>query len=178
LAFAVRLPANDFSRVDTRAADYDDRRSCDVCKAVCVFSAVGCECCNARVACLRHYTGMCHCPHERKYMLLWASDKELYRMKLELDAALKPPPPAPVPQPIDIMHMGHGLWPPSLFAAFAVRGSPYNLNLGPHIAHMGTGIHPLFAMTNMVPQIHHPYSHGSQMQPIGPFESSLLAPLP
>lgn len=62
VAQVVRMPPNVFEVVDKAAMDYDDRRVCCVCKCVCVFSAVACECNNSRVACTRHEQYMCKCP--------------------------------------------------------------------------------------------------------------------
>lgn len=76
----VRMPANSFETVDKAAMDYDDRRMCCVCKTVCVFSAVACECNNSRVSCLRHEHLMCSCAKPKKFLLEWASSEEMRRM--------------------------------------------------------------------------------------------------
>ena len=44
-------------------------RGCHVCKHICVFSAVACECDKTKVTCIRHFQSLCKCPKERKYLL-------------------------------------------------------------------------------------------------------------
>lgn len=88
LSDMLRLPANNFNTIDTKSADYDDRRMCELCKGVGVFSAVACECSNVKVSCLRHYHALCRCPHSRKYMLQWASDGDLYLLRRRIEAAI------------------------------------------------------------------------------------------
>jgi histone demethylase JARID1 len=61
VASIVKMPGNNFTVIDKAAMDYDDRRVCCVCKCVCIFSAVACECNNSRVACIRHESYMCKC---------------------------------------------------------------------------------------------------------------------
>ena len=61
MSHLVQMPKNSFSIVDKAAMDYDDKRVCHVCKCVCVFSAVVCECSYTRVACIRHESLMCKC---------------------------------------------------------------------------------------------------------------------
>ena len=72
VAHIVRMPANNFQVIDKSAMDYDDRRICCVCKCICVFSAVACECNNSRVSCLRHEAFMCKCA---KYAVHFSSLK-------------------------------------------------------------------------------------------------------
>ena len=65
----ITLPNNNFDSIDDQAAAFDDMRQCYGCKAICVFSAVACECDQTRVACMRHFPTMCKCPAQRKFML-------------------------------------------------------------------------------------------------------------
>ncbi|KAH9644988.1 hypothetical protein HF086_003318 [Spodoptera exigua] len=47
----------------------DDERQCTLCKTTCFLSCVACTC-TPSVACLRHYTQLCHCPphmHKLRY---------------------------------------------------------------------------------------------------------------
>lgn len=47
----------------------DDERQCTLCKTTCFLSCVACSC-TPSVACLRHYTQLCHCPphmHKLRY---------------------------------------------------------------------------------------------------------------
>ena len=53
----------------SQAAEYDDMRGCHVCKHICVFSAVACECDKTKVTCIRHFQSLCKCPKEKKYLL-------------------------------------------------------------------------------------------------------------
>lgn len=86
LSTVVNLPANDFRVIDSavscycascvlwgdssvQAVDYDDMRTCCMCKNICVFSAVACECNKTNVSCTRHYNMMCKCPKEKKFLL-------------------------------------------------------------------------------------------------------------
>ena len=52
-----------------QGADYDDMRTCCVCKHICIFTAVACECDKSKVTCIRHYNSMCKCPKNKKFML-------------------------------------------------------------------------------------------------------------
>jgi hypothetical protein len=52
-----------------QASEFDDMRQCFGCKAICVFSAVACECDKSRVSCMRHFPTMCKCPAHKKFML-------------------------------------------------------------------------------------------------------------
>lgn len=60
---------NPFCSFSLQAANYDDMRACCICKHICIFSAVACECNKTRVSCTRHYTSMCKCPKEKKFLL-------------------------------------------------------------------------------------------------------------
>jgi histone demethylase JARID1 len=67
-----KLVANLFCAMQpsaSQASEFDDMRQCFACKAICVFSAVACECDQTRVACMRHFPTMCKCPAHRKFML-------------------------------------------------------------------------------------------------------------
>jgi hypothetical protein len=63
VANVVTLPDNDFEVLDKSAIIYDDKRTCCVCKVVCMFSAIVCECSTSRVACVRPAceSSMCKC---------------------------------------------------------------------------------------------------------------------
>ena len=60
---------NDFEVMDQTALDFDDLRSCKICKHTCIFSAVICECDSDSVACIRHATLACKCPRNKKHLL-------------------------------------------------------------------------------------------------------------
>ncbi|RYH13099.1 hypothetical protein EON65_36495 [archaeon] len=49
--------------------DYDDKRCCSVCKQVCIFSAVACECSNVKVVCPYHYERLCKCGKDKKFII-------------------------------------------------------------------------------------------------------------
>ena len=105
---------NNFSTIDQAAADYDDQRMCLLCKQVCVFSAVACECSARDVSCIRHYHLLCRCgkigqsDHQKKdknpkatvnrrFLISWASINDLQRLrkegkKLLLGEMASPPP--------------------------------------------------------------------------------------
>ena len=80
----VKLPPNSFESIDTLASEYDDLRGCHICKHICVFSAVACECDKAKVACVRHFAVGCQCAKDRKYMLEWASTDDLKALRRQL----------------------------------------------------------------------------------------------
>jgi len=65
----VQIPRNSFDCIDARSCDYDDLRSCHVCKHICLLTAVACECDQQKVACVRHCNQACRCSKEKKYML-------------------------------------------------------------------------------------------------------------
>src|SRR3546814_9823339 len=88
LSDMLKLPANSFDTINTKSADYDDRRMCDLCKGVGVFSAVACECSSVKVSCLRHYHALCKCPHSGKYMLQWATDRDLFLLRRRIEVAI------------------------------------------------------------------------------------------
>jgi hypothetical protein len=73
----IELPKNRCDQVDEASADYDDKRLCRTCKHVCFFSAVACECSRTRVSCLRHSHSLCKCPSQKKYLMIWTSEKEM-----------------------------------------------------------------------------------------------------
>lgn len=52
-----------------QATDYDDMRCCCVCNQACIFTAVACECDQKNVSCVRHYSLMCRCTKEKRFML-------------------------------------------------------------------------------------------------------------
>eukprot|EP01038_Epipyxis_sp_PR26KG_P007815 gene7815-10617_t len=80
-----KLPPNTFDSMTKQVLDYDDHRCCIACKHVCLFSAVGCECNQSAVACIRHDHLLCKCSKNKKFMLIWASTELLMRMR---DAAV------------------------------------------------------------------------------------------
>ena len=103
VAHIVRMPVNNFQVIDKAAMDYDDRRVCCVCKCICVFSAVACECNNSRVSCLRHEAFMCKCAkydlvyqpfktfnppfsRSKKFLLEWTSVDELKALASKVDS--------------------------------------------------------------------------------------------
>ena len=69
ISLMVKLPPNIFDVIDQASSDYDDLRSCHICKHICLLTAVACECDRNRVACMRHFSVLCKCPKDRKYML-------------------------------------------------------------------------------------------------------------
>lgn len=73
----IELPKNCLDQLDEDSAEYDDKRLCHACKHVCFFSAVACVCSQSNVSCLRHSHYMCRCPMERRYLMIWSSEKEL-----------------------------------------------------------------------------------------------------
>ena len=73
---------------------------CLLCKQVCVFSAIACECSAKDVSCIRHYHMLCRCgkynpgdhlkreksnkgPVNRRFLISWASIKDLQRLRSE-----------------------------------------------------------------------------------------------
>jgi len=85
----VKLPPNSFKAIDLVAADYDDMRGCHICKHICVFSAIACECDKTKVACIRHFNALCKCPKDKKYMLEWASTKDLMSLRQRVNATIQ-----------------------------------------------------------------------------------------
>lgn len=77
LSATIRLPKNRLDQLDEKSANYDDKRACHSCKHTCFFSAVGCECSQSKVSCLRHSHFMCRCAVERRYFMIWSTEKEL-----------------------------------------------------------------------------------------------------
>ena len=84
----VLLPPNSFDAIDSTAAEYDDMRGCYLCKHICVFSAIACECDRTKVVCIRHYHMLCPCAQEKKYLLEWASTKDLKALRAQLRQGL------------------------------------------------------------------------------------------
>jgi len=84
------LPSNEFSSINEDRISYDEMRTCEICKCVCVFSAVACKCSQSKVSCLRHQLDhMCKCPKDQKYTMSWASDKELIDMRSKVRASIR-----------------------------------------------------------------------------------------
>lgn len=77
----IQLQPNDFGCIDDKATDYDDLRNCCLCKQTCLFTAIACECDRDKVTCLRHFSLMCKCSNQKKFLLAWASDDELTSYK-------------------------------------------------------------------------------------------------
>lgn len=84
LSDTVTLPENNFSVINEEAAEFDELRCCCVCKQTCVLSAVGCECDQAKVACIRHYAVMCKCSMSKRFMLEWMSTPKLICLQTAL----------------------------------------------------------------------------------------------
>lgn len=76
----VQLPQNKVDQLDEDSADYDDKRMCFSCKHICFFSCVACECSKSKVSCLRHSHFMCRCPMEKRYMMVWSTSDEMYKI--------------------------------------------------------------------------------------------------
>ena len=78
----VKLPKNDFRSIDESKMNYDEMRTCALCKCVCVFTALACECDSVRVHCLRHRVNqLCSCSVEKKYIVSWASMGDLIAIR-------------------------------------------------------------------------------------------------
>ncbi len=73
----INLPPNKVDQLDEDSANYDDKRLCHACKHICFFSCVACECSKSKVSCLRHSHFMCRCATEKRYMMIWSTQKEL-----------------------------------------------------------------------------------------------------
>jgi hypothetical protein len=69
ISATIKLPPNSFDAIDLVAADYDDMRRCCICKHICVFTAIACECNKTKVACIRHFQTLCKCSKKKKYAL-------------------------------------------------------------------------------------------------------------
>ncbi len=65
----IQLQPNDFGCIDDKATDYDDLRNCCLCKQTCLFTAIACECDRDKVTCLRHFSLMCKCSNQKKFLL-------------------------------------------------------------------------------------------------------------
>lgn len=89
LSSIISLVPNDFSKFCRKAADFDDLRSCCICKTYCIFSAIACECDKSKVACTRHFTSMCKCPKDRRFMLSWASLENLEEIRKDAKNLIK-----------------------------------------------------------------------------------------
>jgi hypothetical protein len=89
ISSTVKLPPNTFESIDLVAAEYDDMRCCHVCKHICLFSAIACECDRSKVACIRHVNVLCKCAHSKKYMLEWATTKDLKVLRAQILATAK-----------------------------------------------------------------------------------------
>ena len=44
ISHTCRIPPNSFALVSKATLDYDESRVCEICKHVCIFTAVACEC--------------------------------------------------------------------------------------------------------------------------------------
>ena len=92
---------NNFTKIDNAAVDYDDQRMCELCKQVCLFSAIGCECSTHKVACSRHFHMLCNCRKEKdknskkvkrvnqNFLISWGSVEELQTILKETKRYLK-----------------------------------------------------------------------------------------
>lgn len=79
------LPRNNFALIDNDMDAYDEKRECNICKHICLFSAVICQCSNSKVACCRHARFLCKCPSRNKLLLIWATNEELRRCLAQLN---------------------------------------------------------------------------------------------
>ena len=77
----VPLPRNKLDQLDEESANYDDKRTCLICKHICFFSAVACRCSTSNVSCLRHSNWLCSCPPRQKFLLTWTSTKEMLEVQ-------------------------------------------------------------------------------------------------
>jgi histone demethylase JARID1 len=84
----VKLPRNEFEVIDQNCVDYDDMRTCCVCKQYCIFTAVACECSQSKISCFKHYQSLCRCDVSRKYALYWASQGDLEETKAAMARAV------------------------------------------------------------------------------------------
>mmetsp|Transcript_20408 Transcript_20408/g.29240 ORF Transcript_20408/g.29240 Transcript_20408/m.29240 type:complete len:543 (+) Transcript_20408:93-1721(+) len=84
LSDVVKLPRNKFECIDSMGADYDDMRTCCICKHICVFTAIACECDKSKVTCIRHFNNMCKCAKDKKFMLTWASTDSLEAIRTDV----------------------------------------------------------------------------------------------
>ena len=95
---------------------------CLLCKQVCVFSAIACECSAKDVSCIRHYHLLCRCGKNgidyqkkeknskvsvnRRFLISWASVNDLQRLRSEskkylLGDMASPP---PIIKPSDVLN--------------------------------------------------------------------------
>lgn len=82
----IKMPPNNFTCIDDISSNYDDLRSCHVCKHICLLTAVACECDRNIVSCMRHYQLTCKCPTEKRYMLGWMPSDELANLDVRLSS--------------------------------------------------------------------------------------------
>ena len=75
----INLPKNRLDQLDEESADYDDKRLCHACKHVCFFSAVGCDCSQSKVSCLRHSQYMCRCAPYKKFLMVWSTREDMMK---------------------------------------------------------------------------------------------------
>lgn len=72
----------------------DPRYECTACRAICYLSAIICRRCSAApgarkaVACPRHCSDLCACPHGEKMLVFWYKTVELRRLLAGVTAAI------------------------------------------------------------------------------------------
>mmetsp|Transcript_10156 Transcript_10156/g.12872 ORF Transcript_10156/g.12872 Transcript_10156/m.12872 type:complete len:692 (-) Transcript_10156:313-2388(-) len=85
----INLPVNKVDQLDEDSANYDDKRLCHACKHICFFSCVACECSRSKVSCLRHSHFMCRCSAEKRYLMIWSTEKEMKETLTQVKKRLK-----------------------------------------------------------------------------------------
>jgi JmjC domain, hydroxylase/jmjN domain/C5HC2 zinc finger len=82
----ISLRKNECEAIDELCMNYDEQRLCYLCKQICFFTAVGCQCSQSKVSCLQHAHCMCTCANSRtaatttssqQYLMIWTSNEEL-----------------------------------------------------------------------------------------------------
>jgi JmjC domain, hydroxylase/jmjN domain/C5HC2 zinc finger len=79
----ISLRQNECEAIDDVCMNYDEQRMCYLCKQICFFTAVGCQCSQSKVSCLQHAHCMCTCANSRtasssqQYLMIWTSNAEL-----------------------------------------------------------------------------------------------------
>lgn len=75
---------NRFDTIDEEICKYDDCRICSTCKQFCLFSAIGCECDNYKVSCLKDYHRFCKCSISKKFIMNWVTRDEIENILEEM----------------------------------------------------------------------------------------------
>ena len=84
----IHLPKNNFQCIDKYSSDYDDLRSCWICKHICLLTAVACQCDRQKVSCVRHGRSHCRCAPQERYLLYWMNNSDMETIAREIDTAL------------------------------------------------------------------------------------------